>query len=114
MVHGCAGLVEDGWRRSSEPGTLEASARAAKACPGPAGAAAAARGVRVTWCRSAPRRRPIGGGTGEGVPKRKARLLTGPFAWGKHWVTDGTRTHGTQGHNLVLYQLSYSHRVNFF
>ncbi len=30
----------------------------------------------------------------------------------KDGVTDGTRTHGNQGHNLGLYQLSYSHRVN--
>ena len=36
------------------------------------------------------------------------------FRQEKNGVTDGARTHGTQGHNLVLYQLSYSHRLNFF
>lgn len=27
-------------------------------------------------------------------------------------VTDGSRTHDHQNHNLVLYQLSYGHRLN--
>ena len=28
------------------------------------------------------------------------------------WVTDGTRTRNVQNHNLVLYQLSYSHHLS--
>ena len=43
--------------------------------------------------------------------KQKARRSTGPFRKEICGVTDGTRTHGNQGHNLGLYQLSYSHHV---
>ena len=41
--------------------------------------------------------------------QQKDRLKDGLFSW-IGGVTDGTRTHDNQNHNLGLYQLSYSHR----
>lgn len=40
--------------------------------------------------------------------KKGPRRLRGPFSFG---VSDGTRTRDSQDHNLVLYQLNYTHHT---
>jgi hypothetical protein len=82
---------------------------------GPAAPSAAARGAQSPrHCpRSAPRRRGSGSRLPPGaVPERMKALVSEPTRAFTAGVSDGARTRDTQDHNLVLYQLSYTHHVS--
>jgi hypothetical protein len=83
---------------------------------GPAAPSAAARGAQSP--RHCPPICPPGEGAAGSrlppgaVPERMKALVSEPTRAFTAGVSDGARTRDTQDHNLVLYQLSYTHHVS--
>ena len=71
---------------------------------------AATEGIAATAAQGEPSPCPLGvqGDKNGAAPHRNTKKAGGLPAFG---VRGGARTHDTQNHNLVLYQLNYSHHI---